>query len=475
MPSKRKKDIIIRDLSIEAIGFEGVAVGRHEEIVCFVKGAVPGDVIDAKVKRKKKKYYECRVEQIHEFSADRVEPPCSHFGVCGGCTWQQLDYDKQLFWKRRNIEDLFRRIAKIEVGEYLPYLFSEYKYGYRNKMEFSFSANRWLTDEEIAKDDEISDKYFALGLHLPGRFDKILNIENCYLQQNAANIILNEVRTQGYAVGMSAYHVTKHHGFLRHLTIRYSLAQDAFMVILTTAEITNDSEMKFVNDICRRLIEIIPNMKSFVHALNISHNAVMIDSYKILHGDEYLVESVCGVDFRISPFSFFQTNSYMLNPFIGKIVESAAIRPDDIVWDLYCGTGSISLPASKSAKSVFGLELSESSIADAKANAEFNGIENCVFSVIDLHGKNATESISQLPSPDVIIVDPPRAGIAQNIIDILLNSDCRRIVYVSCNPATQARDCALLTEKYKVTSILPVDMFPQTYHIESIAILDLIL
>jgi len=471
--SARKKEQIINDLSIEAIGSEGVAIGRFNDIVCFVKGAVPGDIVDAKVKRKKKKYFECKIERINNFSKDRVEPQCEHFGVCGGCSWQHLNYDNQLYWKRKIIEDNFARIGKIEISEFNPYLTTDRIYNYRNKMEFSYSANRWLTEDEIASEIVFSDKNYALGLHLPGRFDKVLNINVCHLQQNDANIILNEVRKWGYDNGLDAYHVTRHNGFLRHLTIRYSLYQDTYMVILTTNTSENGNNAILINELFIKLKELVPNIISFVHAINTSKNAVMIDNYKVMGGEEYSVEDILGIKYRISPFSFFQTNSFMLNDFIKTIVDSAQIEHRDIVWDLYCGTGSITLPASKYAKHIYGLELSEQSIEDAKSNAKYNNLDNCTFISKDLHAKDSRLVFNDLPKPDIIIIDPPRAGIQQNVIDIILESDARRVVYVSCNPSTQARDCSLLSQKYQVKSVTPVDMFPHTYHIESIAVMEL--
>ncbi len=470
MPSK-KKEQIINNLSIDTIGAEGLSIGRSNAIVCFVKGAVPGDVIDARVKRKKKKYYECGIANINKYSQDRVEPLCKHFGVCGGCSWQNLDYKKQLFWKRKIIEDNFQRIGKVEIGEIKQYLTSDERYNYRNKMEFSYSANRWLTKEEIASKTIFSDKNYALGLHLPSRFDKVLNIEECHLQQSDADIILNEVRKWGYDNALDAYHVTKRTGYLRHLTIRYSLYQKAFMIILTT----NESEYRksdLVRDLFEKLKNLVPNIISFIHAINTSRNAVMVDNYRIIDGADHLIEEILGIKYRISPFSFFQTNSFMLNKFIKTIVECAEITSDEIVWDLYCGTGSITLPASKYAKQIYGIELSEQSIEDAKSNAEYNNLENCTFIAKDLHAKDSGAIFNELPKPDIIIVDPPRAGIQQNVIDTILQSNARKVVYVSCNPSTQARDCSLLKAKYHIRSITPVDMFPHTYHIESIALME---
>lgn len=471
MPTN-KKEQIISYLPIDSIGSEGVAIGRSNDVVCFVKGAVPGDIIDARVKRKKKKYYECGVVNFIQHSPDRVEPRCKHFGICGGCSWQNINYEKQLSWKKRIIEDNFQRIGKIDTGEIKPYLTSERIYNYRNKMEFSYSANRWLTEDEIASEQIFSDKNYALGLHLPGRFDKVLNIDECHLQQSEANIILNEVRKWGYENGLDAYHVTKHTGYLRHLTIRYSLYQDAFMVILTTNE-SDVEKTELVKDSFDKLKILIPKIISFVHAINISRNAVMIDNYRVIDGEEYLIEEILGIKYRISPFSFFQTNSFMLNKFIKNIVENAEISINDIVWDLYCGTGSITLPASKYAKQIYGIELSKQSIEDAKSNADYNNLDNCIFIAKDLHAKDAESIFNELPQPDIIIIDPPRAGIQQNVIDTILRSEAKKVVYVSCNPATQARDCALLNEKYRIRSITPVDMFPHTYHIESIALMNI--
>jgi len=469
---KRKRSEIV-DLSIDSIGFEGVAIARKDNIVYFVKGAIAGDKVKAYTKKKKKSYIETRLIEITEPSKDRIEPVCKYFGVCGGCSWQMLGYDNQLFWKRTHVRDAFERIGKLKetiINQVIP---SKNELNYRNKMEFSFGASRWLYTSEIEQDDDIVSKNFALGLHIPGRYDKVLDVDKCYIHQELSDSMINDVRAKAIEMGITAYDTNTQKGFLRNLGIRYSLKNNNFMVNLITKEVIIDDENKYLdwyfNEFSLKYSQII----SQIHTVNDTVSQIAFGEIRKIKGDDHLVESILGIDYRISPFSFFQTNSGQLDTFIGEIINTANIKPTDIVWDLYCGTGSITLPASKLCNKIIGIELVESSIYDAKINAEANNITNVDFYCEDLHKDSIPELFNNLPKPDVIIIDPPRAGMHKNLVAHLLNIKAPKIVYVSCNPATQARDCELLSEKYNVEFVTPVDMFPQTWHIEAIAFLSL--
>lgn len=459
------------ELDILSAGFEGVCVSKYNEKVVFTKYTVPGDRVLATIQKNKKRFTEAKVDKILVESPDRVTPMCRHFGTCGGCSWQNMTYEKQLEWKSVNVRDVFERIGKVEVGDYRQIVGADPEYGYRNKMEFSFGGSRWLSEDEINSGLPITDKDYAFGLHLPGRYDKIIDIKSCDIQQPYANEILNAIRLVSRDFGLKAYNVRTHEGFLRGLIIRHSKLTDEFTTIMMTKTPELEEEVKFIEWYSTEFANLFSRVANVVHAINESKNPVGISSYDVLKGDGFLHENILGVEFKISPFSFFQTNSHQLDKFISIILEAAELTKDKIVWDLYCGTGSITLPASKLAKKVIGIEMVEQSIHDANENASLNDIRNVDFYSADLHHKRIPMLLKTLEKPDIIITDPPRAGMSTNLIDHILEFKPERIVYVSCNPATQARDCALLSEKYSVLSVQSVDMFPQTYHIESVAVL----
>ncbi|MBM2813816.1 MAG: SAM-dependent methyltransferase [Ignavibacteria bacterium] len=467
MNSKRK----IIQLKIEAIGFEGISIARSDGFVYFVKGGVPGDTVLAEIIRKKKTYYECRINEILEPSPHRQQAPCIYFGVCGGCSWQNIDFPEQLKWKQRHIEDAFYRIGKIPNIEYKPILSLSEPWHYRNKMEFSFGASRWLTNAELLVDSDIAHKYFALGLHVSGRYDKVLDIEKCLIQPEGNDNILNTIREQALRLDVSAYHEVKHIGFLRHLVIRRARATDDCMVNLITNKPVDDIENDFLKWFYNDFNPEVLGITSMHHAVNSKITPVAIGDIIFSKGQDYITEKILGLNYKISPFSFFQTNSQALDGFIGKILETAKINGSQTVWDLYCGTGSISLPAAVIAGKVIGIELSQSSVNDANNNKNINSISNVDFICSDLHSREMPELLRNLERPDIIILDPPRSGMTNNLIENLMEIAPPKIVYVSCNPVTQARDCALLSEKYDIISAQPVDMFPQTYHLESIALL----
>lgn len=459
------------EITIDALGFEGIAVGRIDGHVHFVKGALPGERVRARIVGKKKKHIIAETVEVLEASAQRVKAPCEHFGICGGCTWQHLSYSDQTTWKRQHVVDAFERLARIPAGEITETMASPAPFGYRNKMEFSFGGSAWLTREEIDS-GEVFTRDFALGLHVPGRFDKVRSITSCMLQSEAAGRVLEHTHTCRAALPVAAYHQRDHHGFLRHLVIRSSAATGQIMTVLITTTPQSEQEQSFVV----RWLEIhrnLPSGSTVIHAVNDTWSPVAVGSIATTLGPGYIEEISDGVHYRISPFSFFQTNTIQLPHLVNKAMQGAGITADSIVWDLYCGTGTLTLPAAKRARHVVGAELVESSIADARANALRNGLNNVEFHVVDLHHPSALQRLESFQKPDVIMVDPPRNGMHEQVVRHLLAVGAPRIMYVSCNPATLARDCALLHELYDVVSVTPVDMFPQTYHVEAAAILQL--
>jgi 23S rRNA (uracil1939-C5)-methyltransferase len=410
--------------------------------------------------------------ELLEPSPERIEPKCKYFGTCGGCSWQMLGYQNQLKWKRQHVIDSFEHIAKISpkiIEETIP---SVREFHYRNKMEYSFSASRWLFDSEIKTISPIENKNFALGLHVPGRYDKVIDLDYCLIDEEINDEIVNKIRQKAVELRITAYNTFTKKGFLKNLAIRNSVKNNEIMVILITDEVKEENEQALIDWYKTEFGEFFPTISNIVHAINNKVTPVAIGSIVFTKGRGFITEDILGISYQISPFSFFQTNSYQLDRFIGKIIEIADMKPTDIVWDLYCGTGSITLPAAKKAKHIYGLELSETAISDARKNAELNELTNVEFFCEDLHRDHIPALLNSLPAADVLIIDPPRAGMHKNLVAHLLKLAPKRIVYVSCNPATQARDCEILSDKYTIERIVPCDMFPQTYHIESIALLE---
>jgi 23S rRNA (uracil1939-C5)-methyltransferase len=468
---KPKKGEII-ELEVDSTAYEGFGVARINELVCFVRGGLPGDRLTAQVVKTKANYIEAIAKEILKPSPNRIEPPCKYFGTCGGCSWQHLEYAEQLTWKRLHIIDSLKRIGHIEDAEVLPVIGSPLLYNYRNKMEFSFGAKRWFMDFESGIIFDEKDAHFALGLHIPGRYDRILNVDTCLIQPASGNAILQEVQRLAKLTGTTAYDQKTKSGYLRQLFIRNSHSRNETMVILVTNEPATEEDEDFRNRFCNEFVETLPEDTTVVLAINPTINQVTITESKVIAGKGYITESILGIDYKISPFSFFQTNSSQLDQFVGKILECAVLDSNKAVWDLYCGTGSITLPASRHCKSIYGMELVESSISDAKMNMELNNIGNAQFSCIDLHDKNIKQYLESLPKPDVIILDPPRAGLHKNLINTLFAINAPLIVYVSCNPAALARDAATLKDFYTLKTVQPFDMFPQTYHIEAVCVLE---
>jgi 23S rRNA (uracil1939-C5)-methyltransferase len=457
---------ILEKIQILDLAAEGKAIARHENHVIFVTGAVPGDVVDLRILRKRKKFMEAIPIHFHELSGERVEPVCSHFGICGGCKWQQLDYSRQLFYKEKQVRDQFERIGKIPVQLISPILASSNTTFYRNKLEFTFSARRWITDKTELQDEESINRN-ALGFHMPGRFDRVLQIDFCHLQPEPSNEIRNAVNKFARDNSYTFYDPISEKGYLRNLTIRNT--QDGQVMVILSV---HDDEQEQLEKILDFIWTQFSGLHSLMYLINSKVNDSMADMNVMLYkGGEYLVERMENLSFRIGPKSFFQTNTSQGLRLYEITREFAALTGNEVVYDLYTGTGTIALFISSKAKKIIGIEYVEEAIADAKINAEFNSIHNCEFVAGDMNKIFTDEFIFANGKPDVIILDPPRAGVHEKVIAGILYALPERIVYVSCNPATQARDIALLSEKYEVTRVQPVDMFPHTQHVENVALL----
>ncbi len=460
---------IIENLEILSVGAKGKAIARHEGKVIMVKGAVPGDVADVKVIRKKKSYDEAKVLEYKKLSEDRVEPACKHFGICGGCKWQHLNYEKQLYYKQTEVYENIRRIGKIEPEEVFPIEPSPLKYEYRNRLDFTFSNRRWFTDEEIKSKQKFENRN-ALGFHLPGRFDRVINIEECKLQKDISNRIRNFVKKVADTNGWEYYDIKENKGFLRNLIIRTTDFTNQLMVIFSFARYLPE-EIEFL---LSTLIKKFPEITTVVYFINDKLNDTLYDlDYTVFHGEGYIIEDFEGLRFKISPKSFFQTNSRQALNMYKHVRDYAGLTGKETVYDLYSGTGTISLFLAKNAGKVVGIESVGDAVRDAYENAALNGVENVDFEVGDIKDIFTEEMFAKYGKPDVVVTDPPRAGMHKNVVDNILKTEPHRIVYVSCNSATQARDLELLKEKYDLKLIKPFDMFPHTYHVENIAVLEL--
>ena len=455
----KKGDIV--ELSIDRVAFGGQGIARLDGLVIFVKGAIPGDRVRALIFRKKKAYAEAKIQELLVPSPDRIEAPCPYFGICGGCQWQHVTYERQLEYKRGHVEEALSHIGSlsgIEVHDPIP---SEKHFGYRNKMEFSFSDRPWLPLPPPPVSPP-SPSCLALGLHVPGTFDKIIDMEACLLQQERGNEILREVKRFAGESGLPPYGLKSHEGFWRFLTLRYSTYLDEWMVNLVTSEARTEVLLPLV----QRLTALFPNVKTVVNNITARKASIAVGEREVVLAGAGTVRDRIGPStFQISANSFFQTNSLGAERLYGKVVEFAELKGRETVLDLYSGTGTIPVCLANSASRVIGMEIAESAIADARRNCEANGIENCEFILGDIR-----ENLSLLRiQPEVMIIDPPRAGMHQDVLSRVLEIGAERIVYVSCNPATLARDLEQMEEHYHIAEIQPVDMFPHTYHVECVA------
>lgn len=460
-----KKGEIIENLEITSISSEGKGVGRIDGQVVFVKDTVPGDVIMAKSLGRKKKVLQAMPVEFKTYSKDRTEPFCEHFGLCGGCKWQHMAYESQLKFKEEHVSENLKKLSGLPLPEISPIRGSEKTTFYRNKLECTFSNFRWLTKEEI--DSEVEHVRTGLGFHIPGRFDKVLDVKKCFLQEDPSNEIRIAVKEFADQNNVSFFDLKNQHGLLRNLIVRTSTTGD-LMVILQVFH----KEGKNLELVLNFLKEKFPAITSLMYIINEKGN----DSYSDLEvhhfrGDPFITEQMGDLKFRIGPKSFYQTNSLQAHELYKIAADFANIQKDELVYDLYTGTGTIANFVARSAKKVVGIEYVEDAIADAKVNSELNGISNTSFFAGDMKDMLANEFINEHGKPDVIITDPPRAGMHPRVTQMLADLKVDRIVYISCNSATQARDMQVLGHSYDVAKIQPVDMFPHTQHVENVVLL----
>ena len=470
MARKKKELPLLEKVTITDVAAEGKAVAKVNELVVFVPYVVPGDVVDLQVKRKKNHYAEAVAVKFYEKSPLRVEPFCSHFGVCGGCKWQCLSYEEQLRYKQKQVFDNLTRIGKVELPEFRLILGSEKTRFYRNKLEFTFSNKRWLTEEEV-KQDVKYDQMNAVGFHIPGAFDKVLAIDKCWLQDDISNQIRNAVRDYAYAHNFPFFDLRSQEGLLRNIMIRTSSTGELMVVL--QCKVTGDDDRRKMEEILQFMADTFPQITSLMYVINNKCNDTIGDlDVEVFKGNDHIFEEMEGLRFKVGPKSFYQTNSEQAYNLYKVAREFAGLTGNELVYDLYTGTGTIANFVARQARKVVGIEYVPEAIEDAKVNSALNGIDNTLFYAGDMKDILTNDFIAEHGRPDVIITDPPRAGMHNDVIDVILAAEPKRIVYVSCNPATQARDLQLLDGKYKVTAVQPVDMFPHTHHVENVVRLD---
>lgn len=476
MRTNNKKPLpILENISVTDASSDGQSIARTDEYVIFIKGAVPGDVVDLQITRKKSKYREANTIAVKHASEKRTEPVCKHFGTCGGCKWQNLAYEWQLFYKHKQVTDALTRLAKIELPEIQKILPSQKVYFYRNKLEYTFSNKKWLTLNElndktlIFGEEEGQMNRNALGFHIPGAFDKILDIDTCYLQEEPSNAIRNEIKNYALENKLTFFDLKSQVGLLRNIIIR-STSTNEWMLIVSFFYNDKETIEKLLNFISGKF----PQITSLQYVINSKKNDTISDLEIIpFKGNDSIYENMEGLKFKIGPKSFYQTNSDQAYELYKITRDFAAIKDTDVVYDLYTGTGTIANFVAHQARKVVGVEYIPAAIEDAKINSSINNITNTVFYAGDMKDVLNDAFISANGKPDVIITDPPRAGMHDDVTNKMLEIAPGRIVYVSCNPATQARDLQLLDVKYKVTKVQPVDMFPQTHHVENVVLLEL--
>lgn len=463
MSRKRKELPVIEGLEITALAAEGNALGRHGDMVVFVPFGAPGDIVDVKIEKKKKSYAQGRIVAFQRRSDRRAEPRCGHFTVCGGCRWQHLPYDEQLKCKRQQVVDALERIAKVELPEIAPTLGSNNIWEYRNKMEYTFSNRCWLTFEQLASGEEFPDRD-AAGFHIPGAFDKVLDIVKCHLQDDLGNRIRLFVKAYGKEHNLPFYDLRAQQGFLRTLMIRIASTGEVMVVMVFGEDRPDD-----IKALMQALADQFPEVTALMYAVNTKMNDSIADIDIVsFSGKPYIEEEMEGLRFRVGPKSFYQTNSLQAYELYKVARDFARLTGDELVYDLYTGTGTIANFVSRRARKVIGIEYVEDAVADARVNASVNGIDNVEFFAGDMKDVLNDEFIATHGHPDVMIVDPPRAGMHTDVVETIMRAEPRVIVYVSCNPATQARDIALLDSKYGVEAVQPVDMFPHTQHVENV-------
>lgn len=467
MARKRKPLPILENVLITDVAAEGKAIAKIDGMAVFVPFVVPGDIVDIQLTRKKKSYAEGRAVRFEKYSETRATPFCEHFGMCGGCKWQNLPYEEQLRFKHKQVMDNLERIGKVELPEANYIMGAPETTFYRNKLEFTFSNKRWLTEDEIASNKEF-DNMNSLGFHIPGMFDKVLNINKCWLQDDISNRIRNSVRDYCNKHDYSFFDIRKQEGLMRTLMIRNTSTGElmAIVVFFEDDQEKRDSLMQYI-------AEQFPEITSLLYVINQKGNDTITDQEIITYkGSEAIYEEMEGLRFKIGPKSFYQTNSEQAYHLYEVAREFAQLTGNELVYDLYTGTGTIANFVARDAKKVVGIEYVEEAIEDAKVNSTNNNIDNTLFFAGDMKDILNQEFINEHGRPDIIITDPPRAGMHDDVINTILFAEPKRIVYVSCNPATQARDINLLDVKYKVTKIQPVDMFPHTHHVENVVLME---
>ena len=465
--ARKKKDIILENVRIESVAAEGKAMAKVDGAVLFVPFAVPGDIVDVKVTKKKKNYMEGYILRLVTPSEHRIEPFCSHFGICGGCKWQPLPYPMQLQAKQQQVYDQLVRIGHLDVPEISPIVPSDETVYYRNKLEFTFSDRRWIYQDEDP--DGLSPaQRCGLGFHVGRFFDKVLDIKHCYLQKDPSNQIRLFIKEYAVSHGLPFFNIREHTGFLRNMFIRSTEAGDIMLIICFYHE---DAEARTA--LLDAVSEAFPQISSLYYVINGKANDSVADQECILYkGDEAIYEHMEGLRFKIGPKSFYQTNTRQAFKLYSVAREFAGLTGEETVYDLYTGTGTIAQFVSSKARKVIGIEYVPEAICDARENALANGITNCEFFAGDMKDILTDSFVSQHGRPDVVILDPPRAGIHPDVAQVILNAEPERIVYVSCNPASQARDLAILCSRYRITAVRPVDMFPHTHHVENVVRLD---
>lgn len=470
MSRKRKPLPILTDILITDVAAEGKAIAKVDNLVIFVPYVVPGDVVDLQIKRKKHSYAEAEAIALKKPSELRAKPFCKHFGVCGGCKWQCLPYEEQLRFKQKQVWDNLTRIGKIELPEMMPILGSKHVARYRNKLEFGFSNKKWLTSEQVASGVQF-DCMDAVGFHIPGAFDKILDIEECHLMDDINNRLRNGIRAYALAHGLTFFDLRQQTGLLRNMMIRTS-ATGEIMLLMQFCMRGADDEAQ-AKALLEHLHATFPEVTSLLYVNNTKCNDTIGDlDVQTYAGTPFIYETMEGLRFKVGPKSFYQTNTEQAYELYKVARDFAALTGDELVYDLYTGTGTIANFVARQARQVVGIEYVPEAIEDAKVNAALNGLDYTLFYAGDMKDILTTGFIEQHGKPDVIITDPPRAGMHADVVNAILFAAPRRIVYVSCNPATQARDLALLDADYRVTKVQPVDMFPQTHHVENVVCLE---
>ncbi len=455
-------------VEIIAAGSEGKSIAKVDGKVIFVPYAAPGDIVDLQVNKKKKAYLEAKITKMHHASEIRIEPKCSHFTICGGCKWQHMPYAEQTKFKQQQVADQLERIGKLDISTMQPIIGATDEYYYRNKLEFTFSNLAWLT--EFSKTESYADRNMnALGFHIPGMFDRILNIDHCYLQAEPSNEIRLAVKKYADEHQLEYFDIRKQTGFLRNIIIRTASTGELMVIVVFYKELEEARE-----SLLRHIGEQFPQITSLMYVINQKQNDSISDQeVKLFAGKEFLMEEMEGLKFKVGPKSFYQTNNKQAYELYKITREFAQLTGNELVYDLYTGTGTIANFIAAQAKKVIGIEYVEDAIEDAKVNSEINNITNTEFFAGDMVKVLDDLFVDQHGKPDVIITDPPRAGMHPKVVELINRIEAKRIVYVSCNSATQARDLEILKDKYDIKSIQPVDMFPQTHHVENVVILEL--